>query len=89
MHGWTVLFGDGSDLQVDGRCFDAADHRRDGEKILRWMTRRVGPVLVDQQLMAGNADEGRSLPGMLRRARPLLAGAAGARSRLLALLDAA
>lgn len=88
MHGWTVVFGDGSDLQVDGRCFDAARLSRDGEKILRWMTLRVGPVLVDQQLMAGNADEGRSLPGMLRRARPLLAEAAGT-GRLLALLDAA
>jgi hypothetical protein len=56
--------------------------------IFRWMTLRVGPVLVDQDLLAGNADEGRTLPGMLRRARPLLAEAAG-RSRLLALLDAA
>ena len=89
LHGWTVLFGDGSDLQVDGRCFDAARVGRDGEKIMRWMTLRVGPVLVDQQLLAGNADEGRSLPGMLRRARPLLAEAAGTRGRLLALLDAA
>ena len=89
LHGWTVLFGDGSDLEVEGRCFDAARVGRDGDKILRWMTLRVGPVLVDQQLLAGNADEGRSLPGMLRRARSLLAEAAGARSRLLALLDAA
>jgi hypothetical protein len=88
IHGWTVVFGDGSDLQVEGRCFDAARMGRDGEKILRWMTLRVGPVLVDQQLLAGNADEGRQLPGMLRRARPLLAEAAGG-SRLLALLDAA
>ena len=89
LYGWTVVFGDGSDLQVDGRCFDAACIGREGERILRWMTLRVGPVLVDQQLLAGNADEGRSLPGMLRRARPLLTEAAGARSRLLALLDAA
>jgi len=88
LHGWTVVFGDGSDLAVEGRCFDAARLSREGEKILRWLTLRVGPVLVDQQLMEGNADEGRSLPGMLRRARPLLAEAAG-RSRLLALLDAA
>ena len=89
MQGWTVVFGDGSDLQVDGRCFDAARLSRDGEKILRWMTLRVGPVLVDQQLLAGNADEGRTLPGMLRRATPLLREAAGRGGRLLALLDAA
>ena len=89
LHGWTVVFGDGSDLEVEGRCFDAARMGRDGEKILRWMTLRVGPVRVDPQLMAGNADEGRSLPGMLRRARPLLAEACGTRGRLLALLDAA
>ncbi|MCL5269872.1 MAG: transposase [bacterium] len=88
LHGWTVVFGDGSDLQVEGRCFDAARLGREGERILRWMTLRVGPVLVDQDLLAGNADEGRTLPRMLRRARPLLAEAAGA-SRLLALLDAA
>ena len=88
LHGWTVIFGDGSDLQVEGRCFDAARMGRQGEMIFRWMTLRVGPVLVDQDLLAGNADEGRTLPGMLRRAAPLLAEAAG-RSRLLALLDAA
>jgi len=88
LHGWTVVFGDGSDLAVEGRCFDAARLSREGEMIFRWMTLRVGPVLVDQDLLAGNADEGRTLPGMLRRARPLLAEAAG-RSRLLALLDAA
>lgn len=85
---WTVVFGDGSDLQVEGRCFDAARMGREGEMIFRWMTLRVGPVLVDQDLLAGNADEGRTLPHMLRRARPLLAKAAG-RSRLLALMDAA
>jgi hypothetical protein len=88
LHGWTVLFGDGSDLAVDGRCFDAARLGREGEQILRWLTLRVGPVLVDQLLLAGNADEGRSLPGMLRRARPLLCEACGT-GRLLALLDAA
>lgn len=88
MHGWTVVFGDGSDLQVEGRCFDAARKGRLGELIFRWMTLRVGPVLVDQDLLEGNADEGRTLPGMLRRAAPLLQEAAG-RSRLLALLDAA
>jgi hypothetical protein len=88
LHDWTVVFGDGSDLAVEGRCFDAARLGREGEMIFRWMTLRVGPVLVDQQLMEGSADEGRSLPGMLRRAAPLLREAAG-RSRLLALLDAA
>ena len=88
MHDWTVVFGDGSDLQVDGRCFDAARMGREGEMIFRWMTLRVGPVLVDQDLLPGNADEGRALPLMLRRAAPLLREAAG-RSRLLALLDAA
>ena len=88
LSGWTVLFGDGTDLEVSGRCFDAARTDRNGEQILRWMTLRVGPVLVDQELLAGNADEGCALPGMLRRARPLLDEAAG-RTRQLALLDAA
>lgn len=88
LHGWTVVFGDGTDLEVEGRCFDAARKGREGQRLLRWMTLRVGPVLVDQDLLAGNADEGRKLPGMLRRAGSLLAEAAGI-SRLLALLDAA
>ena len=87
-HGWSVVFGDGSDLPVEGRCFDAARMGRQGEMIFRWMTLRVGPVLLDQDLLAGHADEGRILPGLLRRARPLLREAAG-RGRLLALLDAA
>jgi hypothetical protein len=88
LHGWTVVFGDGSDLEVEGRCFDAARLGRNGERLLRWMTLWLGPVLVDQVLLAGNADEGRSLPKQLRRAAPLLREAAGT-GRLLALLDAA
>ncbi len=85
--GWTVVFGDATDLEVEGRCFDAAKKGREGERILRWLTLMAGPVIVAQQLMAGNRDEGVSMPRLIEEARPVVRDIAAGRT--LALLDAA
>lgn len=87
--GWTVVFGDATDLEVEGRCFDAAKKGREGKRILRWLTLMAGPVIVAQQLMAGNRDEGVSMPSLLEEARPVVGDIAGRSGRILALLDAA
>ena len=86
---WYVVFGDATDLEVDGRCFDAARMGRDGKQIIRWQTMTLGPVLIAQQLHEGNVDEGLSMPRLFEPAREVLRRTLGARARVLGLLDGA
>jgi len=86
---WFVTFGDATDLEVDGNCFDAARMGRDGKKILRWQTLTLGPILVAQQLHEGNIDEGLSMPRVLRQGSQVARETLGAKARVLGLFDAA
>lgn len=86
---WYTVFGDATDLEVNGRCFDAATVGRDGKKILRWQTLILGGILVAQQLHEGSVDEGRSMPTLLERAKKVVREIIGPAKRVLALLDAA
>lgn len=86
---WFTVFGDATDLEVDGRCFDAARVGRDGKKILRWLTLMLGGILIAQHLREGSADEGTSMPSLLERAKRIVREIAGPGQRILALLDAA
>lgn len=85
---WWVVFGDATDAEVEGRCFDAARMGRDGKKVIRWQTLMLGCLVVAQRLMEGNRDEGREMPALLGKAREMVRDMAG-RGRVLALLDAA
>jgi hypothetical protein len=87
--GFAVVFGDATDLEVEGRCFDAARVGRDGKEILRWLTLMSGPILVGQRLMPGNHDEGASMPSLLEECKETVRELAGRKTRILALLDAA
>jgi len=58
LYHWTAAFGDDTQLEVQGHCFDAARLGRTGEKILRWHTLMVGPLIVSQTLTAGDCDGG-------------------------------
>jgi hypothetical protein len=89
LHGWWVCFGDASDLQVEGRCFDAARAGRDGERIMRWMTLMLGPLVVAQELGAGNRDEGLAMPALLEAAGRSVGEMAGREGKVLGLFDAA
>ncbi len=86
---FLVVFGDGTDLEVEGNCFDAARTGRTGARLLRWMTLMVGPVFVAHELCEGNQDEGVALPGILRRGAQVVREVAGRNQQVLALLDAA
>ena len=86
---WFIVFGDATDLEVDGKCFDAARVGRDSKRILRWQTLMLGPVVICEQLHEGNVDEGRSMPRLCAQAREVVREVVGARPRVLALLDAA
>jgi len=89
LHGWWVAFGDATDLEVDGNCFDAARMGRDGEKIIRWMTLMLGPLFVAQELVAGNRDEGLAMPALLDAARETIGDMVGRHGKVLGLFDAA
>jgi len=89
LHGWHVVFGDATDLEVDGDCFDAARMGRDGKKILRWQTVKLGPITVAQHVHEGNVDEGVSMPRMLKLAEQGVKDVVGATGRVLSLYDAA
>ncbi len=83
------MFGDGTDLEVEGNCFDAARLGRKGQKIMRWLTLMVGPLLVAQELMEGNRDEGRSMPALLEGAGKTVREMVGRKGKVLGLFDAA
>lgn len=85
--GYTVVFGDGTDLEVQGRCLDAARVGREGEKHLRWMTLMLGALMIGEELMPGNADEAAELVELVRQSAALIEQLAG--QRVLALLDSA
>jgi len=89
LHGWHVGFGDATDLEVEGNCFDAARMGREGTKLLRWQTLMLGPILIAEQLHEGNVDEGRSMPRLLAQARETIRRALGPLARVLLLLDGA
>jgi hypothetical protein len=89
LHGWYVVFGDGTDLEVEGNCFDAARMGRMGEKIFRLMMLMLGPIVMGHDLLPGNADEGKCLPGLIERTRKAIREIAGRMAKILALLDAA
>ncbi len=86
---WYVVFGDATDLEVEGNCFDAARPGRNNTKILRWQTLMLGPIIVGQQLQEGNADEGTTMPRLLEEGKETIREITGTRARVLALLDAA
>jgi hypothetical protein len=86
---WFVAFGDATDLEVEGKCFDAARVGYNGKKILRWQTLMLGPILAAQQLHEGNIDEGVSMPRLLEMGSEVVREALGAKALMLCLLDAA
>jgi hypothetical protein len=88
LRGFLPVFGDGTDIEVEGRCFDAARKNRHGERCLRAMTVMVGPLVAALSVLPGDADEGHALPGVLERAARL-AGELAGKLPVLALLDAA
>ena len=62
---------------------------RGGEKLLRWLTLMLGPVIVAEALLPGNHDEGLEMPALLEQAGGRVRELVGRYGRVLALLDAA
>lgn len=88
LYGRPVIFGDATDLEVDGHCFDAARMDRHGKQVLRWQTLSFGPLVFAQDLHEGNIDEGVSMPRLIEQSTASVREIAG-RQRGMALLDGA
>lgn len=88
LYNYTPVFGDGTDLEVRGHCFDGARKNKDGNKCLRAMSIMVGPVVVSLNILPGNSDEGKSLPQLIENSYETIKEISGKRQPL-ALLDSA
>lgn len=93
-HGWvkqdgyTMVFGDATQLEVEGRCFDVAETDRNGARALQWATLMVGPVIVAQSLGGGASFEAARLEGLIKNALGVVRDVKGPRG-VLGLYDAA
>jgi hypothetical protein len=88
LDGYVIGFGDATQLEVRGRCFDAAEVDRNGAKALQWATFMVGPVIAAQSLDGGAAFEAHRLSGLIDNAAPVIEPLRGSRG-VLGLYDAA
>jgi hypothetical protein len=85
---YLVCFGDATQLEVRGNCFDAAEVDRNGAKALQWATLMVGPIIAAQSLDGGAAFEAHRLSGLVDNAVPVIESFKGSRG-VLGLYDAA
>lgn len=86
---WTVVFGDGTQMEVTGRCFDAARLDRNGNRSLHLAFTFIGPLLAASELRPGTKDEGLGMPPLLHRTMGIARSAGLPESELLCLLDSA
>lgn len=88
LDGYAVGFGDATQLEVSGRCFDAAERDRKGNRALQWATFMVGPTIAAQSLDGGASFEAHRLEGLIENGAPVIEGVKGTRG-VLGLYDAA
>lgn len=79
---------DGSDLEVRGRCFDAARTNRHGDQALELMALRVGALYLAARVLPGATDEGRTMPEVITTTAPTVREITGKRP-LLYMIDSA
>ncbi len=87
--GFLIRFGDGTDLEVEGRCFDAARVGHTGKKHLRLVGLRLGPVTIAEEIGEGARGEAGVLTGLFGKAEGLTREIAGKKGVVLDLLDSA
>lgn len=86
--GFFPCHGDASELEVRGRCFQAAKPNYNGDLSLRLLSLSAGPIYLGANLLPGATDEANSLPGLIEESAWLVEKLRGKR-RVLCLLDAA
>lgn len=86
---WIPIFGDGNQLEVTGRCFDAACLDRNGNLSLHLAFTFIGPLFAATELRPGTKDEGLGMPPLLDRTLRIVESAGLSGEPLLFLLDSA
>ena len=82
-----VLFGDATDLEVRGDCFDAARRDHNGNRSIRAFTVSSGPLTFAHELAEGATYEAATLPRVLERGWSCARRVFGKLKRYLSLLD--
>lgn len=86
---WVPIFGDGNQLEVTGKCFDAARKDRNGNLSEHLAFTTIGPFFAAAELRPGTQDEGLGMPVLLQRTTDLLQAATLGQESWLFLLDSA
>ncbi len=86
---WIPVFGDGSQLEVRGRCFDAALLDRNGNRSEQLAFTTIGPFLAATELRPGTKDEGLGMPELMQRTMDVVHRVGLPERSLLFLLDSA
>jgi len=86
---WIPVFGDATQLEVEGKCFEGATKDYNGNVAYQWQTVWVACYLCAQKLRSGSAFEPAEMPEMLQQAFDIASTAKLDTDRLLALLDSA
>jgi hypothetical protein len=86
---WIPVFGDGSQLEVRGRCFDAALLDRNGNRSEQLAFTTIGPFLAATELRPGTKDEGLGMPELMQRTMDIVHRVGLPERSLLFLLDSA
>lgn len=87
---WLVAFGDGTQLEVTGRCFDAAEVDYNRNRSLQWLALWIGPLVVASVLRGGARDEAGALAKLFAPVQQeVVATTRTAPRGVLALLDRA
>ena len=86
---WIPLFGDATQLEVAGKCFEGATKDYNGNVALQWQTVWLSRYLCSQRLRPGSAYEPAEMPDMLDHTVNIAKAGGLDAGRLLALLDSA
>lgn len=86
---WIPLFGDATQLEVEGNCFEGATKDYNGNVGLQWQTVWLARYLCAQKLRPGSAYEPAEMPEMLEQGCNIATTAGLKATRLLALMDSA
>ena len=86
---WIPVFGDATQLEVEGKCFEGATKDYKGNVALQWQTVWLACYLCSQKLRPGSAYEPAEMPEMLEQTFNIATRAKLDADRLLALLDSA
>jgi len=86
---WHPVFGDATQLEVTGRCFEGAVKDRNGNITYQWLVAFLGPYLTAQLLRKGSAHEATGISPLLEQTASIAEASGLDKDRILALMDSA